>query len=77
MERKELLESKRQVKKLVADITDNTMTGKSAYDEDTFPILHINPPVEEFSLQNSSLLDDVLLLKRSMHLRERQQARQV
>ena len=77
LERKELFESKSQINKIVTENIDSTMISDSAYSEDPFPVLRINTPVEELSMPNNSLLDDVLLLKRSMHLRERQQARQV
>ncbi|MCO5602445.1 hypothetical protein L7F22_056577 [Adiantum nelumboides] len=64
LERKEVFGSKR--------VMDNLIAGQSAGDGNKLPCLEPPLLVEEFSMQ-SPLLDNVLLLKRNMHLRDRQQ----
>lgn len=72
LERKELFGSK-LLEDIAAGSREGITTCKLAWDQDQLHVHDPPTPVDAFPIQ-SPLLDNVLLLKRNMHLRDRQQA---
>lgn len=73
LERKELFGSKLLMEDIAAGSREGITTCKLAWDQDQLHVHDPPTPVDDFPIQ-SPLLDNVLLLKRNMHLRDRQQA---